>query len=106
MPIPSTVTMTPSPTMVGSVTPPGDKSISHRALLLSALGEGTSTINGLSRPGDEDDHRATRRIHGGSEEWVLGGDGRPITSPCVDGALGLRELRHHHASVDGRAFGY
>lgn len=59
MPIPSTVTMTPSPTMVGSVIPPGDKSISHRALLLSALGEGRSTINGLS-PGA--DVQATKTI--------------------------------------------
>ena len=31
---------------------PGDKSISHRALLLAALAEGTSTITGLS-PGDD-----------------------------------------------------
>ncbi len=31
---------------------PGDKSVSHRALLLSALAEGTSTITGLS-PGDD-----------------------------------------------------
>ena len=27
---------------------PGDKSISHRALLLAALAEGTSTVHGLS----------------------------------------------------------
>jgi len=34
--------------LVGAVAVPGDKSISHRALLLSALAEGTSTITGLS----------------------------------------------------------
>ncbi|HWF20607.1 MAG TPA: 3-phosphoshikimate 1-carboxyvinyltransferase [Acidimicrobiales bacterium] len=41
--------------LVGSVHVPGDKSISHRALLLAALAEGESTITGLS---DGDDvHR-------------------------------------------------
>jgi len=34
--------------LVGRLTVPGDKSISHRALLLAALAEGTSTISGLS----------------------------------------------------------
>jgi len=38
--------------LVGAVGVPGDKSISHRALLLSALAEGTSTISGLSRGDD------------------------------------------------------
>ncbi len=34
--------------LVGTIEVPGDKSISHRALLLAALAEGTSTITGLS----------------------------------------------------------
>ncbi len=34
--------------LVGTIEVPGDKSISHRALLLAALAEGTSTIAGLS----------------------------------------------------------
>jgi 3-phosphoshikimate 1-carboxyvinyltransferase len=34
--------------LTGTIEVPGDKSISHRALILSALGEGTSTITGLS----------------------------------------------------------
>ena len=38
--------------LVGAIDVPGDKSISHRALLLSALAEGTSTITGLSTGGD------------------------------------------------------
>jgi 3-phosphoshikimate 1-carboxyvinyltransferase len=38
---------------------PGDKSISHRALLLGALAEGTQTITNLP---DGDDVRATRRL--------------------------------------------
>ncbi len=34
--------------LVGTASVPGDKSISHRALLLAALAEGTSIITGLS----------------------------------------------------------
>ncbi|MFZ0768594.1 MAG: hypothetical protein WAM64_05175, partial [Acidimicrobiales bacterium] len=36
----------------GSLRVPGDKSTSHRALMLSALAAGESTITGLS-PGDD-----------------------------------------------------
>ena len=32
----------------GCLSVPGDKSISHRALILNALGEGTSVVSGLS----------------------------------------------------------
>ncbi len=42
----------------GSIRAPGDKSISHRALLLGALAEGSSSIGGLS---EGDDVRHTRR---------------------------------------------
>ena len=38
--------------LTGTISVPGDKSISHRALLLAALAEGTSTIHGLS-PGED-----------------------------------------------------
>lgn len=38
--------------LTGTIRVPGDKSISHRALMLAALAEGTSTIAGLS-PGDD-----------------------------------------------------
>ncbi len=38
--------------LTGTVQVPGDKSISHRALILAALAEGTSTLRGLS-PGDD-----------------------------------------------------
>jgi 3-phosphoshikimate 1-carboxyvinyltransferase len=36
----------------GEVTVPGDKSISHRAIMLAALAEGTSTIRGWLPAGD------------------------------------------------------
>ena len=41
----------------GRITVPGDKSISHRALLLAALAEGTSVVRGMS---DGDDVARTR----------------------------------------------
>ena len=43
----------------GTVGVPGDKSISHRALLFSALAEGTSTISGLALG---EDVRSTARV--------------------------------------------
>jgi 3-phosphoshikimate 1-carboxyvinyltransferase len=49
----------PGPRRVtGRLRPPGDKSVSHRALLLGALADGTSTISGLS---DGDDVARTAR---------------------------------------------
>lgn len=55
----STVRIGPAGTLRGSVRVPGDKSASHRALMLSALADGPSTIEGLS-PGE--DVAATSRI--------------------------------------------
>ena len=52
MTIPPTFTVTPHPELSGVVTPPGDKSISHRALMLAALAPGRSTISGLSHGED------------------------------------------------------
>jgi 3-phosphoshikimate 1-carboxyvinyltransferase len=48
----------PSPPLVGSITVPGDKSISHRALIFAALGDGTSRLQGLNAG---DDVESTRR---------------------------------------------
>ena len=50
------VTIDPARPLRGRVRVPGDKSMSHRALLLAALAEGRSTIRGLS---DGDDVRRT-----------------------------------------------
>ncbi len=38
--------------VAGELSPPGDKSISHRALLLASMANGTSRIRGLSPSGD------------------------------------------------------
>ena len=55
----STRVVEPGGPLVGRVRVPGDKSISHRVLMLAGLAEGTSTIRGLS---DGDDVACTRRI--------------------------------------------
>lgn len=45
----------------GEVTVPGDKSVGHRACILSALADGVSTVRGLGRGGDL---ASTRRVVG------------------------------------------
>lgn len=50
--VPDVVELAASGPLHGSVRPPGDKSISHRSVLLSALAEGRSTIDGLSDGAD------------------------------------------------------
>jgi 3-phosphoshikimate 1-carboxyvinyltransferase len=52
MPSPQSVTVLPASRVRGRVRPPGDKSISHRYALLSALADGTSHIDGYSTGGD------------------------------------------------------
>jgi 3-phosphoshikimate 1-carboxyvinyltransferase len=47
-----TVMVRPTPRVRGRVRPPGDKSISHRYALFSALADGTSTVAGYSTGGD------------------------------------------------------
>jgi 3-phosphoshikimate 1-carboxyvinyltransferase len=46
--VPDVVEISGAEHLEGSVRPPGDKSISHRAVLLAAVAEGRSTIEGLS----------------------------------------------------------
>jgi 3-phosphoshikimate 1-carboxyvinyltransferase len=54
----STLQTRPGRPFVGSVDLPGDKSISHRALLFNGLAEGTAMVRGLL---ESEDVRATRR---------------------------------------------
>jgi 3-phosphoshikimate 1-carboxyvinyltransferase len=51
--------VTPAPSVRGSLRVPGDKSTSHRALILSALAAGTSVVRGIS---SGDDVRASAAI--------------------------------------------
>jgi 3-phosphoshikimate 1-carboxyvinyltransferase len=78
----------PAARLRGEVRLPGDKSISHRALILAALASGESRIVGS---GDGADVRSTARAVGalGARVEVIGGGGRTVdlrvVSPGVDG---------------------
>lgn len=45
-------TIAPAPAVRGTLVPPGDKSVSHRALLLGAIAQGTARIDGFLPAGD------------------------------------------------------
>ena len=81
----------------GELVLPGDKSISHRALMLALLAGGTSRITGA---GDGDDVRSTARI----VEALGGGvERRPGEAGNVDYAVrgtGLEGLRQPDAPLD------
>jgi 3-phosphoshikimate 1-carboxyvinyltransferase len=87
-----TVTVHPARALRGALTIPGDKSISHRALILAALAEGTTRIRGLG-PGR--DVRSTERaiMALGAEviEEVAGDGVSPATHD--ESADELQELR-------------
>lgn len=71
----------PGPPLAGSIRPPGDKSITHRALLCGLLADGTTFIEGAN-PGE--DCLATRRCAEALGAVVAG----PLETPQVRGAAG------------------
>ncbi|UGB39337.1 3-phosphoshikimate 1-carboxyvinyltransferase [Frateuria soli] len=94
----------PSGPLRGAITVPGDKSVSHRALMLAALAEGTSRISGFL---EGEDTRATaavlaqlgvsietpapgeRLVHGVGLHGLRGSD-RPLD--CGNAGTGMRLL--------------
>jgi len=85
----------------GRVQVPGDKSISHRALMLGALAEGESTIEGFLRAGDCLATVSCLRQLG--IEIEVAGTG-PVATAIVRGR-GLRGLRPASAPLDCRRSG-
>ena len=71
----------PSGPLTGRIRVPGDKSISHRALMLSALAVGTSRVTGLLEGEDVMETAAAMRAMGaritrtGAGEWSIDGVG-------------------------------
>ena len=82
----------PAARIRGRIAVPGDKSISHRALVLAAIADGPSTITGRAVGEDQDSMVACLRALGVSIE-----DDGPRTS--VSG-VGLRGLRSPEAELD------
>lgn len=105
-PAPAVVEVQPALRLSGELQLPGDKSISHRALMLALLAEGESTITGA---GDGADIRSTAGIvaalgaevqrapgDGGNVDYRIGSDGTdglrppPGTLDCGNSGTSLR----------------
>jgi 3-phosphoshikimate 1-carboxyvinyltransferase len=99
----ASLTITPGRPLRGTVAVPGDKSITHRAIILSALGDGATTISGYCRGEDclntmrafrslgvrvdETDHHLV--VHG-KGMWGLTEPESPID--CGNSGTGIRLL--------------
>ena len=76
----------PAAAVVGHVVVPGDKSISHRAVLIGALGEGETQVRGFGRSGDTQATVDAARALGAEVEDVADDE-------LVVHGVGLRGLR-------------
>jgi 3-phosphoshikimate 1-carboxyvinyltransferase len=95
--------------LVGTVRTPGDKSISHRVLIVGAMAPGTTTVRGLSDGGDVLHTMAAVSALGarvsrrGAEVDIEGGSlsaaGAPID--CGNSGTGMRLLAGMVAGLDG-----
>ena len=83
----------PVPALVGHVAVPGDKSISHRALLLGAVSDGETRITGFGRSRDTEATIAAVRALGAEV------DEHDDDTLTVRG-VGLRGLRAPEAPID------
>ena len=72
--------------LTGTVRPPGDKSISHRALILGALAVGETTVDGLLEGGDILSTAAAMRAFGATVTQAGPGDWR-VSGLGVGGLL-------------------
>ena len=69
----------PRQPFAGRIDVPGDKSLSHRSVILSAMAAGTSTIEGLATGRDVQSSLAVVQALG------VAIDGWRVTSPGIDG---------------------
>jgi len=83
----------PASALRGHIAVPGDKSISHRAVLLGAISEGETTVRGFGRSGDTEATIAAMRALGAT---VHEDD---IDSLRIEG-VGLRGLREPDVPLD------
>ena len=79
----------PAVSVVGHVAVPGDKSISHRAVMLGAIGEGETRVRGFGRGGDTEATVRAMRALGirieelGDDELIIEGKGvRGLSAPA------------------------
>jgi 3-phosphoshikimate 1-carboxyvinyltransferase len=83
----------PVPALVGHVAVPGDKSISHRAVLLGAVSEGETRVSGFGRSADTEATIAAVRALGAEVEE------HDVDTLTVRG-VGLRGLREPESPLD------
>lgn len=76
----------------GSLRVPGDKSISHRSLILGAIGEGSSRITGILQSADVQSTAAVLR--------ALGADIPPLSADFVMRGAGSRAFRQPSGALD------
>jgi 3-phosphoshikimate 1-carboxyvinyltransferase len=92
------VKIQPATVLVGHIAVPGDKSISHRAVLVGAVAEGETLVRGFGRSADTESTIAAVRSLGVT---VHEDD---VDTLRVEGA-GLRGLREPEAAIDCRNSG-
>jgi len=83
----------PAAALRGHIAVPGDKSISHRAVLFGAIGDGETAVRGFGRSGDTEATIAAVRALGVTV------DEEDVDSLRVHG-VGLRGLREPDAPID------
>ena len=83
----------PAASLRGHIAVPGDKSISHRAVLLGAIGDGETAVRGFGRSGDTEATIAAVRALGVTV------DEDDVDSLRIHG-VGLRGLREPDAPID------
>ncbi|MDR3512748.1 MAG: 3-phosphoshikimate 1-carboxyvinyltransferase, partial [Caulobacteraceae bacterium] len=98
----ATLTAYPSGPLNGAVRAPGDKSISHRALILGAMAQGTTEIEGLLegddvlRTADACAALGAHVIRHGGGRWTVEGKGRFVEPAeivdCGNSGTGVRLL--------------
>ena len=86
----------------GTLRVPGDKSISHRALILSALANGPSRVTGILESADVHSTAGVLRSLGAaipdlSPDFVIEGRGSGV-APQSGVAARLRQQRNDHAT--------
>jgi len=83
----------PAGALVGHIAVPGDKSISHRAVLIGALAEGETRVSGFGRSGDTESTIAAVRILGVEVD-------EPADDELVVRGVGLRGLHAPDVPID------
>jgi 3-phosphoshikimate 1-carboxyvinyltransferase len=89
----SAVRVAPATALVGHIAVPGDKSISHRAVLVGAIGDGETRVNGFGRSGDTEATIAAVRALGVRVD-------EPDVDALVVHGRGLRGLEPPAAPID------